>query len=215
MKKLLLFVLVAVGVGLVGCSDESENEGTDKVVEEESGKEVSEGNARAVRDIEDDEVIGQVGDVEMTGEDLRYEMKRLELIYALSGDSTEASPTVAIQEFTRNVIIHQLAEEQDIAVNESEQEKRAKAVRDDLSSNESYEDVMKDVDEEVFWERETERYEIILEAEELITLLMEEEKKDHPDYTEQALRFDAQEALDEWIQEKLSGVDVHFDEIEG
>lgn len=210
-RWLILIVLVGGMVGLVGCSGSGDDEGNEK--EDASEEEVA-GDTKAIQDIDPDDVIGHVGDVEMNGEDLQYEMKRLELIYALSGDETEASPSVAIQEFTRNVVIHQIAQDQDIKVDENEQEERASAVREDLSSNDAYDAVMEDVDEEDFWARETERYEVILEAEELISKLMEEEKKDHPDYTEQALRFDAQEALDEWIQEYLSGMEVHFEEIE-
>lgn len=210
-RWLILIVLVGGMVGLVGCSGSGDDEGNEK--EDASEEEVA-GDTKAIQDIDPDDVIGHVGDVEMNGEDLQYEMKRLELIYALSGDETEASPSVAIQEFTRNVVIHQIAQDQDIKVDENEQEERASAVREDLSSNDAYDAVMEDVDEEDFWARETERYEVILEAEELISKLMEEEKKDHPDYTEQALRFDAQEALDEWIQEYLSGMEVYFEEIE-
>lgn len=219
MKKNLLFILAFVifGMGLVGCSGEEKENETES---HETGHETEEhaghsSNPIDLNDLSKDDVIGHIGGVEMNGEDLFYEMKRLELIYALSEDDTEATPNVAIQEFIRNHMIHQLAQGQNITVDEAEQEERALAVKEDIISNVAYANVMEDVDENEFWTRETERYEVILEAEELIALLMEQVKEKNPDYTEQALRFEAQEDLEEWIQEEIAETEIHLEEIVG
>jgi hypothetical protein len=202
MKKCLIIFLILC-ISLAGCVQEEEtvNQSSDSAEE----------TTLNMEDIKDDDVIADVHGHEISGEDLLYEMKRLELIYLLQGEAVvfgEISPNVAIQELSYNHMVHDLAAEHGITVNESEQTDRMKTVRMDAESVDGYEEVMEGIDEELFWAKEESRYKIILSAEMLVAHLMEEEKEKHPTYTEQALRFDAQEELEEIIQQKLVEADV-------
>lgn len=209
MKKLLwLLLLVAV---LAGCSSDKGAANA-----KDAAAETEEKPAIAIEDIDLDEVIVTVNDEEITGDDLRYEMKRLELMELMAGNEpgkAEISPNVAIQELIHTKVIHHIASEENIAISTEEQEARAEAVRKEVEAVEGYEKVMKDIDAEEFWSRETDRYAIILEAEQLIGKLMEKLQEQHPDYDEQALKFEAREDLDEWVQEKIVDMDVEVKEI--
>ncbi|WP_163969557.1 hypothetical protein [Oceanobacillus halotolerans] len=208
MKKWIMLGFLLVGFGLSGCAQATEEkEDQEEKVEEKS--EVVE--KLSEEDLTSETVVAQIGDYDITGEDVLYEMKRLEVIAFLGGygnEEEEISPNVAIQELIRNQMIHEIAEEEGVKADESEQEERAASVRQDVESYEEYEQIMDGIDVEEFWSREQNRYEVIIEAEQLIVRLMENVEEEHPDYDERALRFDAQENLEELIQERLVDVEV-------
>lgn len=208
MKKWLLILIVSV-IGLTGCSQEEEpaNETADQ------SNDMVEENSVSVEDITEEDIVATIHGHEISGEDLFYEIKRLELIYLLQGEAKEfenISPNVAIQEIAYNHMIHHIAGEKEITVDQSEQTERAQTVREETEQVDGYERVIEGIDEELFWSKEASRYKIILQAEMLISQLMEEVKEEHPTYTEEALRFDAQEDLDEIIQQKLAESDVEI-----
>lgn len=203
MKRLILLLIVLL-ISLAGCANEQETG------EAEASNE-NEDTAMTVEDVQEDDVVADIDGHEITGKDLIYEMKRLELISLLQGEAeAEISPAVAIQELVQNHAIHQLASEHEIAVNTKEQEERAKAVRADVEKVDGYEAVMEGIDENLFWSKEENRYEVILTAEMLVEKLMEVEKEEHPNYTAQALQFDAQKELNELIQQQVGEAEVEI-----
>lgn len=207
MKKLLILLLPFL-VLFAGCSEDEAEKAKDEVDQptEDTDQEFN------IKDVNSDEVIATLDEKKLTGEDLKYEMQRLKLIYFLQGDQEQAenvSYNVALQEWVKNEVIHQIAQEEGIKVDPEQQAERARAVREDIEKNEGYSEVMEGIDEEWFWEKEEHRYKMILEAEKLLQQMSAKLKEDHPDYSEQALRYDAQEDLDLWIQEKLA--DMEFD----
>lgn len=204
MKRLIVLMFVLV-IGLLGCSDSEEP------LVKADGEEEPAKNELNINEISDDDVVATIHGHEITGKDLKYEMKRLELISLLQGEKVpyeEISPQVAIQEMIQNHMIEMMASEKGIAVNTIEQEERAEAVRAEVEAVEGYETVMEGIDEELFWSKEEARYEIILQAETIVLQLMEDLQESHPTYDEQALRFDALEDFDELIREMVAETEI-------
>lgn len=207
MKKFIiaLFALLLLLAGCAG-SDEEKNQ-------EQAAGEAEQAAGFNLEELEEDDIVATIHGHEVTGKDLLYEMKRLELISVLEGEEVqfeEISPKVAIQELIQNHLIEMLASERGIAVNTIEQKERAEAVKADVEAVEGYDQVMAEINENLFWSKEEARYETIIEAETLITELMEELQEDYPTYDEQALRFEALEALDELIQEMTAEAEVEI-----
>ncbi|MFD1040499.1 hypothetical protein ACFQ3N_19155 [Virgibacillus byunsanensis] len=210
MKKWM--VLILLSFILFGCTQAEEAEEQETDVSDEPPVTIKNINPEV------EGIVAQVDGHEILGKNIQYEMKRLELISVLQGDENEeeaSSPNVALQEIIRNHMIHKIARDENITVDESEQQKRVEDVRQGVESNDGYARVMKGIDEEQFWSREEERYEQIVEAEKLIVKLMENVKKEHPNYDEKALRFDAQEDLDELIQQEVVDATIEIYEEEG
>ncbi|QHS24167.1 hypothetical protein GWK91_15215 [Virgibacillus sp. MSP4-1] len=207
MKKTIVLLLTIIITTLAGCSNEQAN--TEEAKAKKDQQESSIEQPKAGDQIKDSDIVASVDGKEFNGKDLRYEMKRLELIYALQGDkATTPSPKVAIQELIRNEMTHYIAQEQGITVSKNKQTDRVKTVRENVENTDAYMEVMQGVDEEEFWSSEKNRYEGIIQTEKLMSMLMEEVKKEHPDYKKEALRFDAREDLEEWIQEKTAEATV-------
>ncbi|GGB51954.1 hypothetical protein GCM10011409_31950 [Lentibacillus populi] len=203
-------MLIIITIGLFGCSQTTEDQ---KGNDDEKDTQQEDQSVSVAEKANSDTIVAKVADHEITGEDLHYEMKRLALISKLQGaekKQEQPSSQIAIQELIRNHIIHQIAQEEGITVDKSKQQKRAQSVRQDVESSDGYTDLMQGIDEEKFWSREKDRYEIILEAEKLITKLMDGVQKKHPDYSKQALKFDAQKELEEIIQEELAETNVEI-----
>ncbi|TMN21509.1 hypothetical protein FH966_01000 [Lentibacillus cibarius] len=212
MKKLML--LLGLSLAVFGCSPSSETDNADEPKQDKQTETTSPSENKQQIDLETidpETVVAEVDDDTITGADLKYEMKRLALINALQGGgpgNEEPSPKIAVKESIRNLVIHEIAEQEGITVEQTVQEQRVQKVRKDAETADGYDEALKGMDEEAFWSREMDRYEIIIEAEKLISMLMEDIRKDHPDYKKQALQFDARKELDELIQEKLSDMDV-------
>lgn len=205
MKRIWIILLI-VAISLIGCSNGGEKAETNQA-------EASREETVSIEDIEEEDVVAEIDGHELTGKDVIYEMKRLELIALLQGtpkESAAISPTAAIQELMQNHALQDIASESEITVNKEEQKERAEAVRADVETVDGYEAVMEGIDENLFWSKEENRYESILAAEALVAKLMEEEKEVHPNYTEEALRFDAQKELNELIQQKIGETDVEI-----
>lgn len=209
MKKLLFIAMMFV-LAMVGCAEEEE---AIVPVEGEERMELHEETIQ-IDEMDPEEIVLSIHDDELTAKDLYYEMKRLELIAFIQGEEKpfeEISPKVAVQEFIQNHVIHMTASEKGIAVNTIEQEERADATRSELEAVDGYEEIMDGIDEEYFWSKEELRYETIIEAEQLVQLLMEDLQKENQDNNdERALRFDAMESFDDLIQERISELDIEL-----
>ncbi|HLS09447.1 hypothetical protein [Lentibacillus sp.] len=237
MKKWLVLLLLVFG--LFGCLQSAETGGAagSGAAEEKDGKTEQsaekgdigqdEGTAGASDEsdetdgqismdaIDEEDVVAEVGDDWITGEDLTYEMKRLALIYELKSSGDEGAqqqpyPETAIQELIRNYMIRDIADEEGITADEEEQERRVTSVREEVEAKEADTRALKGVDRGEFWSREKERYAIIIKAEKLIDKLMEDVRAEHPNYNEQALQFDAREKLDELIQAQLAETEIEI-----
>ncbi|RYG73684.1 hypothetical protein EU245_05100 [Lentibacillus lipolyticus] len=212
MRKLML--LLGLSLVVFGCSPSAETDNKDEPKQDKQTETTSpsENNQQIeLETIDPETIVAEVDDDTITAADLTYEMKRFALIHALQGDGPgkeEPSPKTAVKESIRNLVIHDIAEQEGITVERTAQKQRVQDVRKDVEASDGYDDALNGMDEEAFWSREMDRYQIIIEAEKLINILMEDIRKDHPDYTRQALQFDARNELDELIQEKLSGMDV-------
>jgi uncharacterized lipoprotein YehR (DUF1307 family) len=205
--KTLLIILLAAVMALAGCG-----EGEEGPADLSSGAD-SQHESPDAQHITGTEVAVTVDGEEFTGEDLLYEMKRLELIALLQGEElsfNEVSAEVAIQELIQNELIRKLASEKGIAVNTIEQEERAEAVRAEVETVDGYEQVMEGIDESLFWSKEEARYQTILEAETIVSQLMDLAAEEFPTYDEQALRFEALEDFEELIQQQTAESEIEI-----
>lgn len=198
LKYIILLIILAVGAG---CNNQDATTAKTGVKAETQNEDQN----------KSDQIYASVGGKKITQEEMDYECFRSQLQNALSNKPKDLCPPekTLISQIVELRAVDYLAELKGVAATEEEVQQRMEAIKQELSSSETFEEMIASFGEEKFWNYEKQRYITIINAEKVKQKLVAEEKEKYDDQKDDAtLRFNAKKEFDDLLVEAVGMIDT-------
>lgn len=204
--KLLKYIVLLIFLAVVaGCNNQSGTTATD-----ESTTATAENTNENQK--ESDQIYASVGGKKIPQEEMDYECFRAQLQSALSNklkDDTCPPEKTLISQIVELRAVDYLADLKGVSATEEEVQQRMEAIKQELSSSETFKEMIVSYGEEKFWNYEKQRYFTIINSEKVKQKLIAEEKDKYNDQKDdETLKYNAKKEFDDLLVEAVGMIDT-------
>ncbi len=209
LKYIVLLIFLAV---VAGCN----NQDVTTATTEQNKSTSDEVGVKAETQVEiqnkSDEIYASVGGKKIAQEEMDYECFRAQLQNALSNkpkDNTCPPEKNLISQIVELRAVDYLADLKGVTATEEEVQQRMEAIKQELSSSETFKEMITSFGEEKFWNYEKQRYFTIINSEKVKQKLIAEEKEKYDDQKDdETLKYNAKKEFDDLLVEAVGMIDT-------
>lgn len=202
LKYIVLLIFLAV---VAGCN----NQGGTTATDESTPATTENSNENQQKS---DEIYASVGGKKIPQEEMDYECFRAQLQNALSNKPKDTScppEKTLISQIVELRAVDYLADLKGVTATEEEVQQRMEAIKQELSSSETFKEMIASFGEDKFWNYEKQRYFTIINSEKVKQKLIVEEKEKYDDQKDdETLRYNAKKEFDDLLVEAVGMIDT-------
>lgn len=212
MKILKYIILLIFMAGVTACNNQDGTTATAEQNKSISGKTSTSVEQQTGKQTESDQIYASVGGKKIAQEEMDYECFRAQLQNALANkpkDDKCPPEKTLISQIVELRAVDYLADLKGVSATEAEVQQRMDAIKQELSSSETFKEMVASFGEEKFWKYEKQRYFTIINSEKVKQKLVVDEKEKYNDQTdEKTLEYNAKKEFDDLLVEAVGMIDT-------